>query len=171
MTEYSIDKNPSILSELKKIALPDGSYMVMGSGILDALDIRRAHDIDLVVNQYAFDQLLATGWDKKITSGGQHGIKHGVFEAYSDWTDDDGTVKTVNELLVDAQWVNGVPFNSLAKLSLYKTRRGQEKDLNDLVLIQQFIDATLLISKTKEPTTISECTKILQKSSLLFAAD
>jgi hypothetical protein len=142
MTEQNLSKDYSVLNELEKLALPEASYMVMGSGILDALGIRRAHDVDLVVSAEIYAQLLASGWTEKVSSDGHHGIENGVIEAYDDWTDENETVKTVSELLVDAQWVNGIPFNSLAKLSMYKTRRGQEKDLVDLKLIQQFLDAT-----------------------------
>ena len=39
--------------------------------------------------------------------------------------------------------MNGVPFNSLAKLSSYKTRRGQAKDVADLVLIRNYLDRQL----------------------------
>ncbi|HEY8886824.1 MAG TPA: hypothetical protein VIM31_05005 [Candidatus Microsaccharimonas sp.] len=141
MTEHIPHEDYSVLSELEKLALPEGSYMVMGSGILEALGIRKSHDVDLVVSDEVYAKLLADGWNEKVSSDGHHGIEQGLVEAYSDWTDDDETVKTVSELLVNAQWVNGVPFNSLAKLSLYKTRRGQEKDIADLALIQQYLDA------------------------------
>jgi len=139
-TEHS-PEDYSVLSELEKLALPEGSYMVMGSGILDALGIRKAHDVDLVVSDQIYTQLLTSGWSEKVSSDGHRGIEQGLIEAYPDWNDSDAKVKTVDELLVEAQWVNGVPFNSLAKLSLYKERRGQEKDLADLELIRGYLDS------------------------------
>jgi len=133
-------KSPA-MSELEKLALPEGSFMVMGSGILDALGIREAHDIDLVVSQPLFEQLRKDGWSDKVASDGHRGIEQGLVEAYDDWTDDDGEVKVLSEILVDAQWVNGIPFNSLAKLAVYKARRGQAKDFADLVLINEYLES------------------------------
>ena len=129
----------SVLKSLEELALPEGTYMVMGSGILDALGIRKAHDVDLVVSNDTYEQLLLDGWSKKVSSDGHQGIEQGLIEAYKNWTDNDGAVKSLSEILLDAQWVNGIPFNSLAKLSLYKARRGQAKDFADLVLINEYL--------------------------------
>jgi len=139
MKNTETPQDHSVLSELEKLALPEGEYMVMGSGILDVLGIRSAHDVDLVVSDEVYARLLENGWSKKVSSDGHHGIEHGLIEAYNDWTDSDDTVKTLDELLVEAQWVNGVAYNSLAKLSLYKARRGQAKDFADLVLIHEYL--------------------------------
>jgi hypothetical protein len=130
----------SVLHELSRLKLPEGSYMVMGSGILDALGIRKALDVDLVVNDEVYARLRKAGWNERIASSGAVGIEHGVFQAYDRWNDE-AVVKTLEELLVDAEWVNGVPYNSLAKLSLYKARRGRGKDFADLILINQYFES------------------------------
>lgn len=130
----------SVLGELHELELPKGSYMVMGSGILDALGIRKAHDVDLVLSTDLYTELVADGWTEGTSSDGKPRLEHGMIEAYDRWTDE-ASVKTLDELLIDAEWVNGVPYNSLAKLSLYKARRGQDKDLADLALIQQYLDS------------------------------
>ena len=51
---------------------------------------------------------------------------------------DESRVKLLDELLIDAEWVDGIPYNSLAKLSLYKERRGRDKDVVDLELIKSY---------------------------------
>lgn len=136
-----MSEKESILNQLNTLNIPRGSFMVMGSGILDALDIRSASDIDLVVNDEAYVYLNDSGWSERIASNGSTGIEQGVFQAYNRWNDE-GTVKTLEELLVDAEWVNGVPYNSLAKLSLYKIRRGRDKDLADIELINKYLEST-----------------------------
>lgn len=136
-----IEKEHSVLDELRDLDLPEGSYMVVGSGILDALGIRKAADVDLVVSDDVYNQLLESGWTKRIASNGSEGIEHGIFEAYDHWTDE-GVVKKVDELLVDAEWVDGIPFNALARLALYKARRGRDKDLDDLKLIQRYLETS-----------------------------
>lgn len=126
------------LNQLYRLALPDGSFMVMGSGILEALNIRMADDIDLVVRTDTYEHLIGQGWTTRVASNGAIGLESGIFQAYDAWNDE-GTVKNIDELLVDAEWVHGVPFNSLAKLALYKKRRGRDKDLADLQLIERYI--------------------------------
>jgi len=139
MSEQNPHNRHSVLDDLAELNLPSGKYMVMGSGILDALDIRPAADVDLVVSDDVYSHLRETGWHDRVASNGSTGIEQGVFQAYNRWSDET-VIKTLDELLVDAEWVNGVPFNSLAKLSLYKVRRGREKDLADLELINRYLD-------------------------------
>lgn len=134
-------EKPSPLDELRTLQLPERSFMVMGSGILDALHIRQAADVDLVLNDDTYEYLREEGWRDRIASNGAIGIECGVFQGYNRWNDE-GVVKTLEELLVDAEWVNGMPFNSLARLSLYKIRRGREKDLADLELIRRYEERT-----------------------------
>lgn len=128
----------SLQTELRELDLPSGSYMVMGSGILDALGIRPAQDVDMVVREDIYADLKKQeAWHVRVASNGSEGLERGVFQMYDRWFDE-STIKTLEELLPDAEWVDGVAYNSLAKLSLYKTRRGREKDLEDLVAIQRY---------------------------------
>ncbi len=125
------------------LELPDGEYMVMGSGILGALGIRPARDADIVVSARVYEKLKELGWTERTYKSGsieQIGLENGPFQVFYDWTDDDGVVKSVEELLESADIVEGVAYNSLDKLSAYKLRRGQDKDLRDLELINQFRD-------------------------------
>ncbi len=140
MTEHISGDRHSVLDDLAELHLPTGSYMVMGSGILDALNIRSAEDVDLVLSDDVYEHLREVGWRDRTSSNGSKGIEQGVFQAYNRWSDET-VIKTVDELLIDAEWVNGVPFNSLAKLSLYKLRRGRDKDLADLELINRYLDS------------------------------
>ena len=80
-SEQTGHEDYSVLNELEKLALPEGSFMVMGSGILDALGIRKAHDVDLVVSGELYLKLIADGWNEKVSSDGHHGIEQGVIEA------------------------------------------------------------------------------------------
>lgn len=139
MVEREPLNETSALDKLFELKLPTGSYMVMGSGILDALGIRRANDIDLVVSDELYKELKTAGWSDRTASNGATGLEHGVFQAYNHWLDET-TVKTLDELLVDAEWVGEVPYNSLDKLIFYKTRRGNEKDLADLRLIEEYLN-------------------------------
>lgn len=90
----------SVLNELGELHLPEGSYMVMGSGILDALNIRKAVDVDLVLNDEVYAYLRGIGWSERTASNGAVGIEHDIFQAYNRWNDKD-VIKTLEELLAD----------------------------------------------------------------------
>jgi hypothetical protein len=130
-------ENDSVLKELTELNFPKGSYMVMGSGVLDVLGIRKAADVDLVVSNELYNQLKELGWQERTASNGTTGIEQGVVQAYNKWTDE-VRVKTFEELIVDATWIDGVAYNSLEKLYRYKVNRGLDKDLKDLILIDEF---------------------------------
>ena len=54
-----------IIERVKKLRLPFGQYVVIGSGTLDALGIRRAVDIDIAVLSELHAALRATGeWEE-----------------------------------------------------------------------------------------------------------
>jgi len=79
------------------------------------------------------------GWTQETASNGSARLARGIFQVYDSWYDE-SEVKSLDQLIKDAQWVNGIAFNSLQKLILYKSRRGQAKDLVDLDLIKQYLD-------------------------------
>ncbi|MFA5841907.1 MAG: hypothetical protein WC835_03050 [Candidatus Paceibacterota bacterium] len=45
------DKNMNIAQRVKKLNFPIGEYVVVGSGLLDALGLRKANDIDVAITQ------------------------------------------------------------------------------------------------------------------------
>ena len=135
------NKGSQILAELHDLGLPEGSYMVMGSGILDVLGIREADDIDLVVTREVYEELREAGWAEAVASNGSERLEQGMFQVYNRWLDET-KVKSLEELIVEADWVHEIAFNSLSKLAFYKRRRGRDKDLTDLHLIQNYLDET-----------------------------
>lgn len=129
---------PKSLELLDDLKLPPRQFMVMGSGILEALGIRDASDVDLVVNKDLYRTLSRSGWRNEITSNGTERLAHSIFQVYDRWFDET-EVKDLDQLLFDAQWIDEVAFNSLRKLMIYKKRRAQEKDLLDVALIDDYL--------------------------------
>ncbi len=52
----------NLFEEVKRLDLPPGEYVVIGSGILGALGIRDIADVDLLVSPRVFEQLRERGW-------------------------------------------------------------------------------------------------------------
>lgn len=51
----------NIITKIKELNFPTGEYVVVGSGIMDALGIRKANDIDIAVTPKLHTQLRKTG--------------------------------------------------------------------------------------------------------------
>ncbi|MFA5854582.1 MAG: hypothetical protein WC866_05920 [Patescibacteria group bacterium] len=137
MTRKPLD----VFEELKKLDLPSGEYIVLGSGILGALGIRDINDVDLLVSPQLFEKLLTDGWmyaEVEIEGRTRKKAYRDHYEAYQDfWY---GTERPdAKQLISDAVTVRGFSFLSLEKLMEIKTVMGREKDLQDVLLIQKYL--------------------------------
>ena len=56
-----MNKN-DVISKMKSLSLPEGSYVVFGSGPMAALGIREVNDIDLYVSTEVLEELKQKGW-------------------------------------------------------------------------------------------------------------
>lgn len=127
----------SIIEKVKMLNLPLGQYVVIGSGILDALGIRSANDIDLTVLPELHEQLRASGaWKEENRYGKIFLIQEGVeinpdvsWDAYP--TSTEVVIKT-------AHVIDGVPFMNLDELIRFKTALGREKDFEDIKRIHTY---------------------------------
>ena len=117
---------------IAELGLPKNSYVIVGSGILSALGIRDSSDIDLVVTQEAFQYIKQLGWEQD-TWGEKVVFKKDVFDIGNDWYG-----KSAEELLRHAQVVDDVPYLSLDDVYEWKKKKGREKDVRDLKLIDAY---------------------------------
>lgn len=130
----------NVFEEVRKLRLPLGKYLVLGSGILAALGIREAKDLDLLVTEDIFDRLRNEGWKyeeivienrvrQKLTTDGT--------EVFKDFWYGSESPKT-GDLIAGAQVIDGIPFLSLQKLAEIKRIMGREKDQKDILLIEDY---------------------------------
>ncbi|MDR3125657.1 MAG: hypothetical protein LBU20_01100 [Candidatus Nomurabacteria bacterium] len=135
--------NRRIIDVMKKLDLPTGEYAVFGSGLLDVLGIRASRDIDLILTRKLYEKLAADGWEKFQYDNGDDGLRNrdsGVYEAFYYCTliplhsEED-----IKSYIKNAVMVDGVSFASLDDTLLWKSARGQEKDLRDVKLIKEYL--------------------------------
>jgi hypothetical protein len=124
----------SITDRAKALGLPSESFVVVGSGILDALGIRKARDLDLCVSKNLYEQLKKIGWRENSKDGENYLLKDDT----EVWLTFDS--RNFNELKQYSQNIDGVNFMTLDFIKDWKNRRGKEKDQRDLALIQKFLD-------------------------------
>lgn len=126
-----------LLQELKRLNLVPGDYAVFGSGPLIVRGIIAAtNDLDVICRGRAWEQVKTLGegrydrqydvemvelLDGQLTFGTKWGI--GDFD--------------VNELIEEAELIEGVPFVRLEHVIAYKRQRSSDKDMQHLHKLEQ----------------------------------
>lgn len=131
----------NIFEEVRKLDLPSGEYLVLGSGILGALGIRDVRDIDLLVSARLFDELKNNGWEYgevEIEGRMRKKLSKGYIEVYEDFWYGKENPETM-QMIADAQMMDGVPFLPLHKLLEIKRSFSREKDVKDIKLIEEYL--------------------------------
>ena len=140
----------SIFDTVKHLDFPLGKYVVVGGGALAARGMRQTRDIDIVVLPDLFQHLIQAGWpfdDEYERKWKRKRLKQGDIEIYPDmYLARADQFLNVEELITEADIIEGLPFHSLQSLMMCKLDAGSEKDLQDIKLIKQLqktIDASL----------------------------
>lgn len=121
------------IEQLKALNLPQGSYAIFGSGPLAVRGIRDAKDLDIVVRKDVWDELA----EKYPKNEKGNGLQIGDIEAFDSWSP---WFEDPNMLIDTAEIIDGLPFVRLEHVVSWKKAMGREKDLNDLQLIEKFLN-------------------------------
>ncbi len=127
-----------VIAEVKKLDLPLGQFVVIGSGILAELGLRAANDVDIAVTSDLHATLRASGeWDEEerygrifLKKGGVEIIPRLDWESYS---------TTAEEAIASATIIDGIPFMNLHELLKFKRALGRAKDVPDIVMIEEYL--------------------------------
>lgn len=132
-----------IKGELSKFSLDETNSVVIGFGILNALGLRRAKDIDLVINEEVFQRLRGNERLKEeVNEYGAVTLKSGIMEIGVGWADDSGFSFVYEDLLRNNQTtvVDGVRYLNLETLLKIKKMWAREKDLQDIAMIERYLE-------------------------------
>jgi hypothetical protein len=138
---YSSLNKTDIKAALKQLNLPIGEYAVVGSAVMTMHGLRPAGDIDLIVSERVYKQLKANGWREKLregTHGRPQSLYEDVFDAGMAWGVG-AYHPSPQELIDNAQIIEGVPCVSLTAVRDWKKECGREKDLVDVALIDEYL--------------------------------
>lgn len=129
----------NIASEIDKLNLSPDQYVVIGSGILNQLGIRKTDDLDFIVNTEMFNKFKSKpGWVEKSWPQGEPTLQKGRYEIGTDWGDDTN-IYSFEEVFNNSKVVSGVRFITLEFLRQWKAKKGRQKDLNDIILIDEYL--------------------------------
>ena len=127
------------LKQLDKLNLPKEQYVIVGSGALGARNIRESHDLDVLVTEALWQELRLKYELTKITPvenidiGDVQILGHGSTFRITD-------IATVEESIKTADIIFDHKFINLDLLKKFKQREGREKDLNDVKLINEYLN-------------------------------
>lgn len=130
-----------IISRVKSLNLPIGKYIVFGSSVMEVHGIRKAKDVDLIVDKDVFNELKRRGWKrhwffkrvltcKALKKDGNEAFSHIKWKNYRVGN---------HELFKNAEIIEGVPFMRLDEYLKYKKCLPRDKDKRDVVLIEKYL--------------------------------
>jgi hypothetical protein len=120
-----------LLDELRKLNLPSDQYAIFGSGPIAIRGIREGNDIDLIVKPQLWKKLL-----NKYPLKNEKSIVIDKLEIFKDWSP---WFNETNELVDNADIFDGIRFVKLKYVLLWKKKFAREKDLKDVILIEDYL--------------------------------
>lgn len=132
----------NIIEKIKDLNFPANQYVVAGSGILDALGIRKASDIDIAVLPELHKKLCESGnWQKEEKYEKIFLKREGIDIIPSiSWSE---YPTTTEEAIKSAMIIEGIPFLNLEELKKFKKALGRDKDFEDIELINDYLQKSI----------------------------
>jgi len=134
----------NIFDEVIKLKLPIGKYVVVGSGILIALNLKEGNDVDIVVTKDIFEEHMKNGWEQIPWTYLDHSngifLRKGLVELYLDVNCGKFNPST-SELIQRAKIINGIAFTNLSDTLNFKKEyaKNNPKHIKDIKLLEEYI--------------------------------
>lgn len=123
---------PNFIERVQKLNLPLDQVVVIGSGLLDVLGMRRARDVDLVVSRAVFDKLRQTAGYQLNYKADQPYLTFEDYEIWTDW----GSEYSFEVLQASATTIDGVMFVNKDILIEKKLSRSLPRDIKDVEMLE-----------------------------------
>jgi len=128
-------KLENLLCELRELNLPNGQFVIFGSGPMGIRRLREINDIDVIVTPDLWKQLI----DNYDPIDHDHGLKKITIGKVEILNGSYPNVGSIEELIADADLIDGLPFVQLAKVLDWKRLRCELKDQQDIPIIENFL--------------------------------
>jgi predicted nucleotidyltransferase len=123
----------NLIQNLKSHNLPKSDYAVFGSAVMAVRGMREAPNIDVIVTNKLWSELLEKNRPDEegfIRLTGQIKISNWWFAP---------TRKTISQLITEAEEIDGLPFVQLDEVLDYKQGLNRPKDIEDVRLIKEYM--------------------------------
>lgn len=126
----------TIIQRIKDLNFPFDQFVVIGSGLLDAYGLRSADDIDLVVSDGLYELLKQKGVYKELLKHDESYLEGDKLEIWLTW----GKNTDFNSLYLDSVVIDGIHFVNPRFLIEKKYEMGRTKDIEDIRLLEQYLN-------------------------------
>ncbi|MCA9335499.1 SulP family inorganic anion transporter [Candidatus Saccharibacteria bacterium] len=128
------DSRRSSLEMIQRLKLPAESYVVIGGAVLEALDLRQTHDVDVVVSDNVYREYRDEHhWQEYVQDNGKKILSHNGYNLMHTWMG-----KNLKYLKKSAFVVDGISLMSVDDLIDAKRRLGRKKDISDIALLTDY---------------------------------
>lgn len=133
----------NIKEKLKEINLTPDNSVVIGSGILNAFNLRESKDIDVVVTEEKYKELCSHARFRKEENHGKEILTDDLFEIGTSWTVVGKTWK-FEDLIDNSIVIGGVRYNKVeflleAKRKWLADGDIRQKDIDDVKLMEDYL--------------------------------
>ena len=119
---------------VKRLKLPANEYVLIGGAVLEALELRKTHDIDMVVSEHIYERYRKThAWKEFVHDDGKRVLSHNGYHMMRTWMN-----KDLAHLQRDAFVYQEIPHMSIDQLISCKRRLGRKKDIADIKLLEEY---------------------------------
>lgn len=132
-------KFAELLTELDKLNLPKGQYAITSSGPMGIRGIRESRDIDVIVTDKLWEELIQKYPISEKEIGPVLEISEIVQVIGNLRAEHQHKTRSNDELIRDADIIDGYRFVKLDDVIKFKTALGRDKDHKDIELITQYL--------------------------------
>lgn len=132
-----------IKTKLQEIGVGDNNGVVIGSGILNVLNLRESKDIDLIVTKEKYDDLSRNNRFIKKENHGRIILMDDDFEIGTKWIVL-GKTWEYEDLLNHSVVIDDIRYNKIdfllkAKQSWINDGEGRQKDMDDVKIMEEYL--------------------------------
>jgi len=135
--------NQSKFSALREFHLPTDQYAIIGSGPLGIRNIKEIGDIDIIVTQKLWATLSKEYGITDVNGVKKIVLPSAIVEAFYEdsfyTAPEDSQAPNMALRIKNAELIDGLPFDTIENVLYYKRKDSREKDLKDILLIEQWM--------------------------------
>lgn len=131
-----LSNNGNLFQRVRELHLPVGKYALFGSTPLGVRGLRNCNDVDIIVTEDVWDEYKENGWEVRLTACAGECLWQNDIEFLKSWGPGEWNIQ---QLIDDAELIDGLPFVKLESVLKWKKLYGREKDLKDVERIEEFL--------------------------------
>jgi len=134
-------QNDNLFKKVKELNLPMGKYALFGSAPMGIRGHKDCADIDIIVTEDLWNEYVDKNWEIRTMPHGSQYLCNDKIELWKDWRPGQWNIE---QLIKEAEVINGLPFVKLGKVLEWKKMIVREKDLEDIKIIEKFLQSKIL---------------------------